>query len=103
MAYEQVGRNADDPAGGALGVVLTNPITPLQRSLSNTRLLASVLLTLVALGLGWVLFRALIKPLVLLAATAGRVAGGDADATFVRRGNDEIGMLAGRSSTCAWS
>jgi signal transduction histidine kinase len=41
-----------------------------------------------------VLFRALIKPLVVLAATAGRVAGGDADATFVRRGNDEIGMLA---------
>ncbi|HEX7276226.1 MAG TPA: histidine kinase [Acidimicrobiales bacterium] len=95
VAYEQVGRNADDPAGGALGVVLTNPITPLQRSLSNTRLLASVLLTLVALGLGWILFRALIKPLVLLASTAGQVAGGDADATFVRRGKDEIGMLAG--------
>ena len=94
ITYVRVGRNVDDPVGGALGVSLTNPISPLQRSLSNTRLLASVLLTLVALGLGWVLFRALIKPLVVLAATAGRVAGGDAEATFVRRGNDEIGMLA---------
>ena len=94
VAYVPVGRNADDPVGGALGVALTNPISPLQRSLADTRLLASVLLTLVALGLGWVLFRALIKPLVMLAATAGRVAGGDAEATFVRRGNDEIGMLA---------
>jgi len=94
VAYVPVGRNIDDPVGGALGVALTNPISPLQRSLADARLLASVLLTLVALGLGWVLFRALIKPLVVLAATAGRVAGGDADATFVRRGNDEIGMLA---------
>ncbi len=94
IAYVPVGVNADDPVGGALGVVLTNPIAPLQRSLDDTRLLASVLLTLVALGLGWVLFRALIRPLVVLAGTAGRVAGGDADATFVRRGNDEIGMLA---------
>ncbi len=94
VAYVPVGRNTDDPLGGALGVALTNPISPLQRSLADTRLLASVLLTLVALGLGWVLFRALIKPLVMLASTAGLVAGGDADATFVRRGNDEIGMLA---------
>ena len=94
VTYVSVGRTVDDPVGGALGVALTNPISPLQRSLSDTRLLASVLLTLVALGLGWVLFRALIKPLVVLAATAGRVARGDAEATFVRRGNDEIGMLA---------
>jgi signal transduction histidine kinase len=94
VAYVRVGLNADDPVGGALGVILTNPVAPLQRSLDDTRLLASVLLTLVALGLGWVLFRALIRPLVNLAATAQRVAGGDADATFVRRGNDEIGMLA---------
>jgi hypothetical protein len=51
VTYVSVGRSADDPVGGALGVALTNPISPLQRSLSNTRLLASVLLTLVALGL----------------------------------------------------
>ncbi|MEA2686531.1 MAG: hypothetical protein QOE93_1726 [Actinomycetota bacterium] len=95
VAYAPVGRNFDDPVGGALGVALTSSISPLQRSLADTRLLASVLLTLVAVGLGWVLFRALIKPLVNLAHTATKVAGGDADATFVRRGTDEIGMLAG--------
>ncbi len=94
VAYRRVGLNQDDLVGGALGVVLTDPVAPLQHSLANTRQLASVLLALVALGLGWVLFRALIKPLVVLAGTAGRVAGGDSEATFVRTGNDEIGMLA---------
>jgi len=39
VAYKLVGLNSEDPVGGALGVVLTNPIEPLQRSLANTRLL----------------------------------------------------------------
>ncbi|HVF14874.1 MAG TPA: ATP-binding protein [Acidimicrobiales bacterium] len=56
--------------------------------------LAIGLQILVALGLGLVLFWALIRPLVQLAGTAGRVAGGDSEAAFVRRGDDEIGMLA---------
>ena len=84
VAYVSLVASPTDPVSGALGVVLTNPISPLQRSLSNARLLTSVLLTLVALGLGWALFRALIRPLQTLAATAGHVAGGDPDATFGR-------------------
>ncbi len=94
VAYVSLVASPTDPVSGALGVVLTNPISPLQRSLSNARLLTSVLLTLVALGLGWALFRVLIRPLQTLATTAGRVAGGDPDATFVRGGKDEIALLA---------
>ncbi|MEA2844338.1 MAG: hypothetical protein QOJ69_2009, partial [Actinomycetota bacterium] len=94
VAYVPLVSSPKDPVTGALGVVLTNPISPLQKSLSNARLLTSVLLTLVALGLGWALFRVLIRPLQTLAATAGRVAGGDPDATFVRGGKDEIALLA---------
>jgi signal transduction histidine kinase len=94
VAYAPLMTAETDPVSGALGVVLTNPISPLQKSLSNARLLTSVLLTLVALGLGWALFRVLIRPLQTLAATAGRVAGGDPEATFVRQGKDEIALLA---------
>ena len=94
VAYVSLVASPTDPVSGALGVVLTNPIAPLQSRLSNARLLTSVLLTLVALGLGWALFRVLIKPLQTLANTAGRVAGGDPDATFALRGKDEIALLA---------
>ena len=94
VAYVSLVASPTDPVSGALGVVLTNPIAPLQSSLSNARLLTSLLLTLVALGLGWALFRVLIRPLQTLATTAGRVAGGDPDATFVRGGKDEIALLA---------
>lgn len=95
VAYAPVGRSPDDPVGGALGVVLTDPTGPLQRSLAQTRWVSSVLLAIVALGLAWMLFRALIRPLVELAETAGRVAGGDATASFRLGGDDEVAALAG--------
>jgi signal transduction histidine kinase len=96
VAYSAVSRSADDPVGGALGVVLTNPTATLQRSLAQTRLVSALLSGLVALGLGWLLFRALIRPLVELAGTAVQVAGGDEDASFrVGGGDDEIARLAG--------
>ncbi len=95
VAYRSVSRSPDDPTGGALGVVLTNPTGTLHRSLTHTRAVSAVLSALVALGLGWLLFRALIRPLVELAGTAGQVAGGDGDASFRMGGGDEIAMLAG--------
>ncbi len=104
IAYTSVSRSADD-AGGAIGVVLTDPTGALDRSLAQTRLVSALLSAMVALGLGWLLFRALIRPLVNLAATAGQVAGGDDRATFrlgpsgplsgATPGGDEIAMLAG--------
>ena len=95
VAYRSVSRSPDDPAGGALGVILTNPTGTLQRSLSQTRMVSALLSAMVALGLCWLLFRALIRPLVELAGTAGQVAGGDSDASFRMGGGDEIAMLAG--------
>jgi signal transduction histidine kinase len=101
VAYTSVSRSPDDPAGGALGVVLTNPTGSLQRSLTQTRMVSALLSALVALGLGWLLFRALIRPLVDLAGTAVQVAAGDDAASFsVEAGEggggegDEIALLA---------
>lgn len=95
VAYTPVSRSPDDPVGGALGVVLTNPTGTLHRSLAQTRVVSALLSALVALGLGLLLFRALIRPLVELAGTAGQVAGGDDQASFLVGGGDEIAMLAG--------
>jgi signal transduction histidine kinase len=95
VAYTSVSRSPDDPIGGAIGVILTNPTGTLQQSLAQTRLVSGLLSALVALGLGWLLFRALIRPLVDLAGTAGQVAGGDDEASFRIGGGDEIAMLAG--------
>jgi len=95
IAYASVSRSPDDPVGGALGVVLTDPTGTLHRSLAQTRWVSSILLALVAIGLGWMLFRAIIRPLVRLADTAARVAEGDATASFRIGGNDEVATLAG--------
>jgi len=95
VAYTSVSRSPDDPVGGALGVVLTNPTGALHDSLAQTRLVSAIFSALVALGLCWLLIRALIRPLVELAGTARQVAGGDDDASFQMGGGDEIAMLAG--------
>ena len=85
---------AHGPAN-ALGVVLRDPVALLERSLARGRLAAAAILTVLALGLGWLFFRALTRPLVALTETAGLVARGDLDATFRTRRRDEIGRLAG--------
>jgi len=95
VAYTSVSRSPEDPVGGALGVVLTDPTGALHRSLAQTRVVSALLSAMVALGLCWLLFRAAIRPLVRLARTAGQVAGGDDDASFGIGGGDEIAMLAG--------
>ncbi|MGH9226410.1 MAG: HAMP domain-containing protein [Acidimicrobiales bacterium] len=95
VAYVTVGRSAQDPAGGALGIALEDPAAPLDRALAGRRLVAGTVLAVLAVVLGWVLFRALTKPLVKLASTAERIAGGDLDRPFVPQGSDEIARLAG--------
>ena len=92
IAYTSVSRSVD---AAAIGVVLTDPTAALDRSLSQTRLVSALLSAMVALGLAWLLFRAIIRPLVNLAATAGQVAGGDDRASFHMGGGDEIATLAG--------
>ncbi len=79
---------------GALGVAVPDPEAPVDRLLARNRLVAVGLLIAVALLLGWLLFRALMRPLVDLQRTAARISEGDLDASFVPRGTDEIAELA---------
>ena len=78
----------------AIGVALPDPVSTLDRSLARSSLVATAMLVLVALGLAWLFFGALTRPLGRLAVTAGRIAEGDLDASFETGGHDEIGRLA---------
>jgi signal transduction histidine kinase len=93
VAYVPVGGMTDLRAG-AIGLILANPVASLDAPLARARLVATVVLAVVALGVGWLLFRLLVRPLVRLATTAQRIAAGDLDASFEASSADEIGMLA---------
>jgi signal transduction histidine kinase len=95
VAYVAVGRSGQDPIGGALGIALPDPAAGLDRALGSRRVIAGTVLAVLAVILGLVLFRALTQPLVNLAATAVRIAGGELDRPFVAQGSDEIARLAG--------
>ncbi|HEX2701134.1 MAG TPA: histidine kinase [Acidimicrobiales bacterium] len=79
---------------GALGVSLADPEAPLDRSLERTRLVAAALLAAIALVVGWLCFRVLVRPLERLTSTARRIAGGDLEASFATTGSDEVAVLA---------
>ena len=94
VAYVPFSRAPDGTFEAAVGVVLPDLLGEVDRALVQTRLASIVVLTLVAVGLGWLLFRTLVAPMVGLARTAGRVAAGDTEANFGLRRPDEIGVLA---------
>jgi signal transduction histidine kinase len=93
VSYVQLGQ-LGDLEHGAIGLVLNGPPSPLAGTLARARLAVTIVLAVVTLGLGVLLYRHLIRPLVRLAGTAQRIAEGDLDATFDASGRDEIGMLA---------
>lgn len=93
VAYRPVARGTGG-AGGGLGVLLTDPQGSLDKSLSQAQLVAAAVLAVVALTLGWLFFRALVRPLVGLKKTAGEIAEGNLDASFAASGSDEIASLA---------
>ena len=93
VAYVPVG-GADASSEASIGLLLADPIAPLNRSLAQARLATMVLLTVITLVIAGLLFRLLIRPLVRLARTAGRIAGGDLEASFSAATRDEVGMLA---------
>ena len=92
VAYRTVG-NAARGAVGFVGVSLTDPEASLDRKLAHTRLVAAAVLAAAALLVGWLFFRALVQPLVRLTGTARRIAGGEREASFDVRGNDEVAVL----------
>ncbi len=93
VTYVHLGRT-DDLEQGAIGLVLNRSSSTLGSTLAQARLAAIAVLAVVTLGLGVLLYRYLIRPLVRLAGTARRIAEGDLDAAFDATGDDEIGMLA---------
>ncbi len=93
VSYVALGHTSD-PERGAIGLVLTDPDSLLEGSLGRGRLVATLVLALATLGLGVLLYRHLIRPLMRLAGTARRIAAGDLEASFEASGQDEIGMLA---------
>ena len=93
VAYRTVNGSADG-VPGALGVSLADPAALLDRALNETHLMAVAVLATLALLVGWLFFRALVRPLVVLKETAGRIAGGDLEASFEATGSDEIAALA---------
>ncbi|HVM03851.1 MAG TPA: histidine kinase [Acidimicrobiales bacterium] len=92
VAYRLVRRGTG--AQGALGVLLDDPGAPLDRDLAEARLVAGALLAGLSLLVGWLFFRALVRPLVALKDTAGRIAEGDLEASFRAAGSDEVADLA---------
>ncbi|MBW3591085.1 MAG: HAMP domain-containing protein [Actinobacteria bacterium] len=83
-----------EPVSAALGVALTDPVAPLNDALSRVRIVSSLVLAMLAVVIGWILFRSITRPLVALSKTAQRISEGDLDATFTAERNDEIGSLA---------
>ncbi|MFP5376623.1 MAG: histidine kinase [Acidimicrobiia bacterium] len=79
---------------GAFGVLVHDPGKPLDRALADARLIAAALLAVLSLLVGWLFFRALVRPLFALKDTAGRIAAGDLEATFEAAGSDEVADLA---------
>ncbi|MDQ3931813.1 MAG: sensor histidine kinase [Actinomycetota bacterium] len=81
-------------ASGWIGLVVPEPVAALDRSLTRNRLVGIFLLGFVALGVAWVLFRHLTRPLKDLVAVARRIAVGNLDAPFAVEARDEVGELA---------
>ena len=93
VTYVPLGQTAD-PERGAIGLVVADPDSLLEGSLGQARVVATIVLVLVTLGLGVLLLRHVIRPLLRLSSTARRIAAGDLEASFEVHGQDEIGMLA---------
>ncbi len=94
VAYVSIGPSARPTTEAALGVIFADPVASLNASIGSVRILSGLFLTIVALALGWVLFRRVTHPLVGLSQTAGRIAEGEFDAGFTAPRKDEIGKLA---------
>jgi signal transduction histidine kinase len=88
IGFAPVGESA------AIGIITLERLQGLAGDLATSRLLALLVLLLVALAVGDVLLRVITRPLIDLAETAEAVQRGDVDRRFTARPGDEIGRLA---------
>lgn len=82
----------DTPA--AIGLIIDDPLSPLDGALARTRFAMLLLLMVVGGGLAYGVARVFTRPLVGLTSTAAAIAGGDLDRAFDVYRGDEIGRLA---------
>lgn len=91
-----VGLAASDEVGheAAVGLVLEDPLAPLDAGLIRTRVLMGVLLVVLCGLLALAVARRMTRPLQELSDTATSIAGGELEASFHAERSDEIGTLA---------
>lgn len=78
----------------AVGLVIDDPLAPLDAELARTRVLMGALLMAMTALLAYGVTRLMTRPLHELTRTATRISEGDLDASFPADRRDEIGTLA---------
>lgn len=78
-----------------VGLLMDDPLAPLDARLARFRTLMALLLLVVGAVLALAFSTVMTRPLVRLTRTARAIAGGELDATFEVTRRDEIGQLAG--------
>jgi signal transduction histidine kinase len=78
----------------SIGLILEDPLAPLDARLVRTRALMVALLVVIGGTLAFALARIMTRPILQLADTAGAIARGDLDRSFEVDRRDEIGTLA---------
>ena len=78
----------------AVGLVIEDPLGPLDAALARARLLVGVLLVVLCGLLAFAVTRLMTRPLQELTSTATAIAGGELDTSFRSERGDEIGTLA---------
>jgi signal transduction histidine kinase len=91
-----VGLAAPDDWGheAAVGLVIEDPLAPLDAGLVRTRVLMGSLLVVLCGLLAYAVTRLMTRPLHELSSTATAIAGGQLDRSFRAERSDEIGTLA---------
>jgi HAMP domain-containing protein len=92
--YVAIGAEHDWGQPAAIGLILDDPLSPLDDRLVRTRALMVALLVVIGGALAFALARIMTRPLLRLAGTATAIARGDLDRSFEVDRQDEIGVLA---------
>jgi signal transduction histidine kinase len=94
VRYVAIGTEHTWGKQASIGLILEDPLAPLDARLVRTRALMVALLVVIGGTLAFALARIMTRPILQLAGTAGAIARGDLDRSFEVDRRDEIGTLA---------
>lgn len=94
VRYVSIARAGSWSHDASIGLIVDDPLSPLDAQLTRTRALMVALLILLAAALAAALARVIVRPVTRLTETAAAIAGGDLDASFEVDRRDEVGQLA---------